>query len=123
MMTNKKRTEPDIVADILKECAKIHEVRDIQYGGSYENFTDVAAIASRLSLSGIRFNALDIAVCMVAIKEARYKYALNHPKMKNHAKVVHDSLVDWINYIAIMENVRILTQTKNKEVKNGPKNS
>lgn len=80
------------------------------------NFTDIAAIATRLS--GKQYTALDVAMCMVATKEARYKYALTHTDMKDQHKVIHDSLVDWINYIAIMENVRILMQQNNKKENN-----
>ncbi len=102
------KNKRDIVSDILKKCIKVHEERDKQYGGSYSNFTDIAHIATMMSLDK-QFTSVDIAVCMVSTKEARYKYALNHPNMKDRYKVIHDSLVDWINYTAIMENVRILS--------------
>ncbi len=108
-LPKRKRKQPDIVSDILKECIKVHEERDLQYGGSYGNFTDIACIATMMSRNK-QFTPVDIAVCMVSTKEARYKYALNHPDMKNRDKVIHDSLVDWINYTAIMENIRILTK-------------
>ncbi|KKM72798.1 hypothetical protein LCGC14_1416890 [marine sediment metagenome] len=108
MMCNQK-VRDTIVGGILRKCIKIHEERDIQYGPSEDNFTEIAYVTTRLSLSGKTFTALDIAVCMIATKEARYKYALNHPEMENQNKVVYDCLIDWINYIAIMENVRALT--------------
>ncbi|KKL88201.1 hypothetical protein LCGC14_1927090 [marine sediment metagenome] len=99
----------DIVSDILNECIEVHEERNKQYGGSYSNFTDIACIATMMSVQDKIFTPVDVAVCMIATKEARYKYALNHPDMKNRDKVIHDSLIDWINYTAILENVRILT--------------
>jgi len=111
---NSPEVRDTIVGGILRKCLKIHEERDGQYGPSEDAFTNTASVATRLSLSSKTFTTLDIAVCMVATKEARYKYALRHTNMKNHSKVVHDCLVDWINYIAIMENVRILTSTEAK---------
>jgi len=98
----KHKARETIVAGILRKCLKIHEERDGQYGPSEDNFTDIASIATRLSLSGTLFTALDIAVCMVATKEARYKYALSHPNMEEQSKVIHDCLVDWINYLSLI---------------------
>ena len=118
--------EKDTVTLILEECISVHIERDIQYGGSYDNFTEIAIIATKLATSESDprfFTALDVADCMIATKEARYKYALNHSDMKNHDKVVHDSLIDWINYIAIKENIRriIHENNMNKDAHNGTK--
>lgn len=130
----KKPRSTTIVAEILSECLEIHAERHIQYGPSENNFADTAEIATRLSLDGKKITLLDVATFMVAIKEARYKYQyklwqdfllaadeedledddLNEDELAvahNHdEKVLHDSLIDWINYLAIMENIRILTK-------------
>jgi len=115
---NNQNKPVDIVSDILKECIKVHEERDTQYGSSYGNFTNIANIMTRLSDKN--YIPMDVAICMVATKEARYKHALTHSNMANHKKVLHDSLIDWINYIAIMENIRILSD---KEAQNETKNT
>lgn len=131
-MCEEKESKQPIVntipAEILQECLEIHCMRHKQYGHSEDNFTHIANIASRLSLGGDEYNALDIAILMVAIKEARYKYQYqlqNKAPEEYDEKVLHDSLIDWINYIAIMENVRIKTQTTtpNKDVENESKDT
>ena len=114
------------VDNILKECTRVHLERDKQYGDSFKNFTEIAEIASRIfqTVDLAFYNSLDIAIIMVAVKEARYKYAVNHlTEITNGEKVIHDSLIDWITYIAIMENIRLRLQSLDKEVENGHSNT
>ena len=107
-----------ITSEILESCLNIHAQRGLHYGDIAENFTDIADIATRLFSEGIIITPVDIAIVMIATKEARYKYAAAHPLMPDRKKVMRDSLIDWINYIAIMENLRILSEenTLNKDV-------
>jgi len=91
------------VSEILRRCQEVHEQRHMQYGESVTALSAVASIARRLSPNGTQFTPLDVAVCMVATKEARYRHILKSAG-PNHA-VLLDSLVDWINYIAIMHHI------------------
>lgn len=126
MSSNKNSV--DFVDNILKKCAQVHLERDKQYGDSFRNFTEIAKIASRIFPDvgdyPAYYNPLDIAIIMVAVKEARYRYAVSHlTGITNGEKVIHDSLIDWITYIAIMENIRLRLQPLDKEVENGHSNT
>ena len=98
------------VTKLLTECLRIHAERHAEYGPSEKQFVDVADLASALSPDGKKYCALDVAVLMIAIKEVRYKRfakKLNSADCTTaDAEGVRDSVVDLINYIAIMENVR-----------------
>ncbi len=89
-----------VVVQILNECLRIHKERHAQYGFCHDNFDSIAETATRLTHKHKVITALDIAVVMVATKEARYKFQCENGLDR------HDSLVDWINYIAIMESMR-----------------
>ncbi len=125
---SKQKSVNTITAKLLTECLEIHSERHVRYGPSEINFADIAKIATRVSLQCKKFTALDVVTVMLATKEARYKhqYKLWQDFLEEDdndldedegeeaevysEKVLHDSLIDWINYLAIMENVRILTQ-------------
>ena len=89
-----------VVVQILEECLSIHKKRHKQYGFCHDNFAAIAEAATKLSHTEHQFTALDIAIVMVSTKEARYNF------QQKHGLDVHDSLIDWINYIAIMESLR-----------------
>ncbi len=103
-MTDEKfdgKSKPNtVVTQILEECLRIHTERHQQYGHFKPNLTKIAENATRLSLKGRTYTALEVATVMVAVKETRYKF------QHEHGVDVHDSLIDWINYIAIMESLR-----------------
>ena len=108
------------VGDILNRCLQVHGERDTQYGGSYQSFERVAAVANRLldrdDRSENRITPLDYAACMVATKEVRYMRKLQlMGNSKEASEVMIDSLVDWINYIAIMHHVAMVIQ-RNEDI-------
>ncbi len=101
-----------ITAEILQECLDIHKDRDKQYGSSEKSFKEIADIANSLLMEEGSRTATDIAICMIATKLHRYQFAIQNTDLPNREKVIHDSLIDCINYLAIMENIRINRNNK-----------
>lgn len=104
--------EQTIPAEILTSCLEIHKARDKQYGSSEKSFSDIVRIMNR-SARALRVDVSDVALFNIATKEARYFYMIAHPEIPDCEAIIRDTVIDWINYIAIMENIRL----KNKDVK------
>jgi len=104
------KSEDAIPAQLLKECLKIYEKRGAQYGDSAKNFSKTAHIVNSISPNKNGYSAMDVVVVMVAVKFARYKYQYQLWKSGFESfdeKVLHDSIVDAINYLCLLEDIRV----------------
>lgn len=85
----------------LQSCAAILLEKASDYGD--DNFADAAVIASILCRK--KFTRADVAAMLLGIKLARYgRLTGKHLKPKNEP--LHDTVVDAVNYVILMERER-----------------
>lgn len=82
----------DSYADILKECVKIAEVRQEQYGEASANLEEVSSIVDQCF--GLEISPAGICKVLVALKIAREKH--------QHSR---DNLIDAANYLIILQHI------------------
>ncbi|MBW8002633.1 MAG: hypothetical protein FVQ80_11530 [Planctomycetes bacterium] len=89
------------MAETLREAASILDGKTSDYG--HDSFQVGAAFASMIT--GKEVTATEIAAGLVGQKMARYKTLINSDgKPVNES--LHDTIVDWVNYIVLMERER-----------------
>ena len=97
-------TNEDINAFSLRyveAAAQVLESKGTDYG--WDNFEKSAKIAS--VITGKEITAVDVAACLIGIKCARYgNLTINNFEPLNES--VADTVIDAINYFALMERER-----------------
>ena len=78
-------------SEILKECARIAEERQGEYGHSSDSLKSICGIAE--SVFGIELTPEELALVFVSAKLSRESY-----------KHKDDNIIDCINYLAIALN-------------------
>ncbi len=89
------------MAATLREAAGILDSKSQDYGR--DSFQVGAAFASMIT--GRAVTAQEIAAGLVGQKMARYKTLTNSNVPPEHESI-HDTVVDWVNYIVLMERER-----------------
>ena len=89
------------MAATLREAASTLDAKTDDYG--HDSFLVGAKFASMVM--GAKITAQEIAACLVGQKMARYKTLTNSGKPPAY-EPIHDTVIDWVNYIVLMERER-----------------
>lgn len=89
--------------DYVLQAAALLQKKAEDYGTGNENFTQAAKFASLILQK--EFKAVDAAAILLGVKIARYANLISSDQPPNFESI-GDTVIDMINYIALMEDVR-----------------
>jgi len=98
------------MGDKLQRCGEILLKKEKDYGR--DNFIKASFVASLIT--GKELSASDVAACLIGIKTARYAQLTVNKKIPEN-EPLDDSIVDWINYILLMERERRTDEVFNRK--------
>ncbi len=96
--------------DTLNDCKHLLETKGHDYG--MDNFLRASVTAT--SLTRRHMTPSDVAACLLGIKLARYAELTTKGK-KPENESLHDTVVDLINYILLMERERRTDEVFNRK--------
>ena len=94
-------TQHSIMFETLKKCAEVLHDKEADYGR--DNFLQASITATKLV--GRAVAPSTVVACLVGIKMARYAELTTRGKVPENESL-HDTIIDLINYILLMERER-----------------
>lgn len=98
--------------EFVSKALSILGAKGKDYGARGKNFFEAAAIAT--IITGETIKPLSVVACLIGIKLSRYGNLVN--RAKSSCEPIQDTVVDTINYMALLEEVRQLILLGNKHV-------
>lgn len=92
--------------EIVEKAKSLLRGKGADYGERGKNFREAAVVAS--ILRGKEIDAMDVAACLIGVKCSRYGNLTGGTGKTPANEGVLDTVVDGINYFALLEELRQL---------------